>query len=100
MSASVAAEGSTAEPASFHRIHTMPSVHPFSFNVHRAVRLAQRYRHFGAARTLLVQLHAYEQAIALADTFEEGVQVVTEVCSAMGRLIAVSYTHLTLPTKA
>lgn len=74
-----AADGNSAEPPLDHLTQLMPCVHPFLFDAQRAVRLAQHYGHKSVACKLLVQLNAFEQAIALAETFEEGILVSSEV---------------------
>lgn len=73
------ADSAFAQPTLKCQMHTMPPVHPFLPDPHRAVRLAKRYGHKSAAQSLLMQLNAFEQAIALADTLAVGKQVVCEV---------------------
>jgi hypothetical protein len=57
----------------------MPFVHPFFIDVHRAVRLAKRHGCKAEARHLLVQLHAFPQAMRMAESSEQGLQIVNEV---------------------
>jgi hypothetical protein len=72
-------EATHAVPSLNHPTHTMQQVHPFLLDAHRAVRLAKRYGHKAEARHLLIQLNALTQAMLMAGSVEQGIQIVNEV---------------------
>lgn len=55
-------------------------VHPFHIDAHRAARLTKRYGCNASLQALLIQLCAFDQAVAEVDTFEQGTHVVSKVC--------------------
>jgi hypothetical protein len=54
----------------------------FMFDVHRAVRLAKKHGKHKAAMQLLLMLRSYDDALAVAETYDERLSVVEEVCCA------------------
>lgn len=52
----------------------------FMFDAHRAVRLAKKHSKHKAAMQLLLMLRSYEDALAVAETYDERLCVVEEVC--------------------